>query len=193
MTGAPTEMPRLATSAPSRQRASAYRAVDVMLREPAVLSSAAALDEVVALFASTHVHMVVLTDTGRLGGKLAGTLLRTDLPPTPRGPGADSSTDWAPNEGKPAVTWARALGRTTHAEFPAAWALSLLNARGQRRSAVIDDDGRLLGMLCVKRHGQGFCSDDDVLARRRDPVHRPGRLTRTSVWTPDPTSRETCG
>jgi hypothetical protein len=31
---------------------------------------------------------------------------------------------------------------------------------------VTSADGELLGLLCLKTSGQGFCSDDDVAARR---------------------------
>lgn len=50
-----------------------------------------------------------------------------------------------------------------------------------RRLAVIDDHGMLLGLLCLKRTGLGFCSDTDVQARadeRRNPA------TRTGPWSP---------
>ena len=36
--------------------------------------------------------------------------------------------------------------------------LALLE-NGIRRAAVVDDGGRLLGLLCLKRHGNGFCTD----------------------------------
>jgi CBS domain-containing protein len=135
------------------------RVAEVMLREPRVLHHAATLDQALELFTSAHVHMVVLTETGRIGGRLVGTLVRSDLPTTP--PGAAAAA--------PAVTWARLVGRTVHAELPAQRALQLLRAGGRRRAAVVDDDGRLLGLLCLKRHGRGFCSDEDVLAKHRDP------------------------
>ena len=37
--------------------------------------------------------------------------------------------------------------------------------RGRRRVAVINNDGRLLGLLCLKASQAGFCSDQDVRAR----------------------------
>jgi hypothetical protein len=36
----------------------------------------------------------------------------------------------------------------------------------QRRAAVVDDSGRLLGLLCMKKTGTGFCSDQDIRQRR---------------------------
>ena len=38
-------------------------------------------------------------------------------------------------------------------------------AAGGRRLAVVDHRLRLLGLLCLKRSGLGFCSDRDVAAR----------------------------
>jgi hypothetical protein len=40
-----------------------------------------------------------------------------------------------------------------------------MRERGRRRVAVVDCDGRLAGLLCRKRSGQGFCSDEGVAAR----------------------------
>jgi hypothetical protein len=38
---------------------------------------------------------------------------------------------------------------------------------GRRRLAVVDEDGTLLGLLCLKATGLGFCSDDAIAQRRR--------------------------
>ncbi|GAA4559458.1 hypothetical protein GCM10023175_67420 [Pseudonocardia xishanensis] len=38
---------------------------------------------------------------------------------------------------------------------------------GVRRLAVVDEGGRLLGLLCLKRSHRGFCSAADVAARAR--------------------------
>jgi hypothetical protein len=32
----------------------------------------------------------------------------------------------------------------------------------RRRLAVVDDSGRLLGLLCLKKDGTGYCSDDGI-------------------------------
>jgi CBS domain-containing protein len=54
---------------------------------------------------------------------------------------------------------------------------------GRRRLAVVDPDGKYRGLLCLKRTGTGFCSDQDVRARstesaplRRSRHGRPGWL-----------------
>jgi hypothetical protein len=43
-----------------------------------------------------------------------------------------------------------------------------MTATGQRRNAVISEDGRLLGLLCLKASQAGFCSDEDVADRARE-------------------------
>jgi hypothetical protein len=40
-----------------------------------------------------------------------------------------------------------------------------LLGEGRRRLAVIDESGRLLGLLCLNREGTGYCSDDGILKR----------------------------
>jgi hypothetical protein len=45
--------------------------------------------------------------------------------------------------------------------------LAMLAAR-HRRLAVVGAEGELLGLLCLKRSGSGFCSDEDVAARAAD-------------------------
>jgi CBS-domain-containing membrane protein len=44
----------------------------------------------------------------------------------------------------------------------AAW----MTQTAQRRAAVVDESGRLLGLLCLKKTGAGFCSDQDIRDRR---------------------------
>jgi hypothetical protein len=46
----------------------------------------------------------------------------------------------------------------------------LLIERGLRRLAVIDHDGTLLGLMCLKRSRTGFCSDEDVASRAQSRV-----------------------
>lgn len=171
-----------------------------MLRHPTVLPAAVTLDRVHAAFASAHVHMVVLTEHGQVGDRLVGTLLRTDLPATllPRFdegtaqpvPSSVPSVVKSAAGSLPAVTCARLLDRTIHADEPAMSALRNLRARGRRRAAVVDDDMRLLGLLCVKRHGRGFCSDQDVIARRSDRDRDAAVPGSIPSQTSSPMSRE---
>lgn len=92
--------------------------------------------------------MVLLTR----GARLRGTVVRGDVPET--------ATD-----GQMAMRFARLEGRTVSATAPSDAVLPWLVARAQRRLAVVDDRGLLVGLLCVKARGNGFCSDADVAAR----------------------------
>jgi hypothetical protein len=47
-----------------------------------------------------------------------------------------------------------------------------LLASGRRRLAVLETNNHLLGMLCLKRTGLGFCSDADVRARGDEHAQR---------------------
>ena len=93
------------------------------------------------------------------GSTLLGTLVRSDL---------DASSGESPHPDEPALSYASITGRTIGGSEHATSALSLLVSRGERRRAVVDSDGVLLGLLCVKRHGRGFCSDTDVESRAAD-------------------------
>lgn len=128
---------------------------DVMLRRPKTMPAETSVEEARAALANDHVHLVLLTD----GSTLVGTLARTDLPPG--GPGSG-----------PALPWSTLRDRTVPATAPADAVPAILAARGLRRLAVVDDDGTLLGLICLKRRRTGFCSDRDVesRARARDSV-----------------------
>ncbi|BBG01504.1 MULTISPECIES: CBS domain-containing protein [Pseudonocardia] len=71
--------------------------------------------------------------------------------------------------GQPAAAPVRRLGtvagRTLAPGADAGAARETMAARGQRRLAVVDDRGGLLGLLCLKRSGTGFCTDRGVRER----------------------------
>lgn len=129
-----------------------------MVRRPDVLPTDAGVDDVRAAFDDDHVHMVLLTD----GDVLRGTLVRGDVP------------DTAPDVQK-ARRFARLTDRTVSATEPTDAVLQWLTARQQRRLAVVDDHGRLVGLLCLKASGTGFCSDADVASRARGPSREAHR------------------
>lgn len=52
-------------------------------------------------------------------------------------------------------------------------------AAGRRRVAVATEEGRLVGLLCLKRSGRGFCSDAGIGARAEERA--PGRRCAGSV------------
>ncbi|HEY3465329.1 MAG TPA: CBS domain-containing protein [Amycolatopsis sp.] len=119
---------------------------DVVVRLPKTLPVDTSVAQARACFADDHVHMLLLTEAGRL----LGTLLREDL---------DEAADG------PALAYSHMAGRTIPADLPAEAARRLLVSRGQRRLAVVDGDGVLVGLLCLKRRLTGFCGDADVAAR----------------------------
>lgn len=120
-----------------------------MIRAPKTLSTEASVADVRAAFDDDHVHMVLLTE----GPVLVGTLVRTDLPQV-------AGTT-------PARPWSVLGGRVIAPEVRVDLVQDLLVARGTRRLAVVDAGERLLGLLCLKRSRDGFCTDADVAARAR--------------------------
>jgi hypothetical protein len=44
---------------------------------------------------------------------------------------------------------------------------ALLVRTGRRRLAVVDEEGRLLGLVCLKRRRTGYCTDAGVAERAR--------------------------
>lgn len=131
---------------------------EAMVRSPDVLPADAQLGRVRAAFDDDHIHMVLLTD----GDVLRGTLLRGDAP------------DTAPDLQK-ALRFAQLADRTVSATAPTDEVLQWLTGRQQRRLAVVDDHGRLVGLLCLKASGTGFCSDADVASRARGPSREAHR------------------
>lgn len=125
---------------------------EVVVRVPKTLPPDTSVAVARAALADDHVHMLLLTDQGRL----LGTLVRDDLPDHLSGAGR-------------ALAHSVLSGRTVSADAPAEEARRLLFERGQRRFAVVDGEGSLLGLLCLKRRLTGFCSDRDVAARAADP------------------------
>ncbi|WP_435746166.1 CBS domain-containing protein [Nocardioides sp. SYSU DS0663] len=124
---------------------------DVMVRRPWVLPGTATVGEARGALQDGHVHMALLVEDGRL----RGTLTRSDLP----APAAD---------GEPAAPFARLDGRIVAADVPAEEVRRGMVEAGIRRLAVVDADGGLVGLLCLKRRLTGFCSDDDVTERQAE-------------------------
>ena len=100
-----------------------------------------------------HVHLLLLVD----GATLVGTLARDDIA------GADMD-----ESRRPAADFATLAQRTVLLGTPLEAARAQLDADGVRRVAVVDADGMLAGLLCLKRHRRGFCSDVGVAARAAD-------------------------
>jgi CBS domain-containing protein len=104
--------------------------------------------EIRALFADEHVHAAVIVEDGTL----LAVVERADL-------------ETASNEDTLAWHLGGRRGRVIGPDADLALAKRLMLTSGRRRLAVIDRDGKLRGLLCLKRSRSGFCSDRDVRAR----------------------------
>jgi CBS domain-containing protein len=136
---------------------------EAMIRNVKTCSEHATVGQIREFFDDPHVHVAIVLahDT------LLAVLERTDL-------GAAIADD----EG--AACFGRLEGRTVTADAPLAPTREAMANAGRRRLAVIDARHRLLGLLCLKSSGLGFCSDRDVHARILDPEGRsaPTRVDR---------------
>jgi hypothetical protein len=126
-----------------------------MVRHPKLCSEDCTAGEIRELFAGDHVHAVLVVS----GTRLVNVIDRADL-----GPGTAESAA--------AASLGRLHGRVIAPTAPADAALRQMIADGRRRLAVAGPDRRLLGLLCLKRSGTGFCSDENV--RQREAGRQPG-------------------
>ncbi|GAA1671628.1 hypothetical protein GCM10009745_12900 [Kribbella yunnanensis] len=126
---------------------------ECMITIPKTLPLDTTVEAVHAAFEDTHVHLLLLV----ADGILHGTLLRADV-----------ATAAA---GTPALSLATLTDRTIAPHESITTAQERLAGLGQRRLAVVDSSGRLLGLLCLKRDHTGFCTDAGVAARARESDH----------------------
>jgi len=120
---------------------------EAMLHRPKVFTAAATVAEVRALFDDDHVHAALIVD----GATLLSVVERADLDGL-----CGASPAWRAG---------RLAGRTVRAE---ADLFETWQGMRCRRLAVVTEDGQLVGLLCLKRSGRGFCTDADVAARARE-------------------------
>lgn len=128
---------------------------DVMVRHPKICHEDSTVGDVRQLFADDHVHAVLIVSATRL----LTVIDRADFDPE----GTDSA---------PAARLGRLSGRVIAPTEPADTALQQMIAASRRRLAVVGPDGTLLGLLCLKRSGTGFCSDENVRQRQRERLQR---------------------
>ena len=120
---------------------------DAMLHHPKVWPADVTVDDLRKAFDDDHVHAALIVD----GESLVAVVTRTDL---------------AERRGtEPALRYGRLQQRVISpgADLSRVWAR--MTRERTRRLAVVDHDHTLLGLLCLKRSGRGFCSDADVAAR----------------------------
>lgn len=128
------------------------RVADAMVTVPKTLAADATVDAVREFFRDGHVHMALVTD----GSRLLSALVRDDLAST------------TPGE-QPARELGTLGGRLVAPDADLETVLAQMRGAGIRRLAVTDPTGTLLGLLCLKQSGLGFCSDADVAARAAAP------------------------
>jgi CBS domain-containing protein len=122
---------------------------ELMITEPKRCGPEATVEDLQAFFADDHVHAALVVDHD---GRLLSVVLRSDLR-------ADDSG------ATPAAARGQLQDRVVAPTTPVGEAMARLLSTGSRRLAVVGDDGAVLGLLCLKRSGAGFCSDEDVTAR----------------------------
>jgi len=126
---------------------------DRMLTRCTTHPASATVGDAREFFADDHKHLMLLVS----GGRLLGTVVRGDL--------AAAGTD-----DRPALEVAVLRGRTVTPDDDVDRVRSDLLTKDMRRIAVVDEGDRLLGLLCLKKHRRGFCSNDDVTARSEERV-----------------------
>jgi CBS-domain-containing membrane protein len=118
-----------------------------MIACPKTLGPECGLEAVLAFFTDDHVHMALIVGAD---GRLLTTIERTDLAAVT-------------SRSVPATKLGTLAGRTARPADPLGAATATLLRQRRRRLAVIDDSGRLLGLLCLKKDGTGYCSDPSGL------------------------------
>jgi CBS-domain-containing membrane protein len=119
-----------------------------MITRPKTHSPECGLAAIRAFFTDDHLHMALVVAAD---GRLVTTIERPDL----------AVTSWPVRVAELGTLTGRTAGPTD--VLGAATAMLLRERR--RRLAVIDDDGRLLGLLCLKKDGTGYCSDASIRER----------------------------
>jgi CBS domain-containing protein len=126
-----------------------------MVRRPKLLPATATGRDVRELFLDDHVHAALVSE----GDRLLAVIERQDLT--------------AVRDDEPVTALGKLPGRTVGpgADLWSTW--TWMTAAGVRRLAVVED-GRCVGLLCLKRSGRGFCCDAGVWARARERNNHRG-------------------
>lgn len=126
---------------------------DAMVTAPKVCAADSTVSALRDLFADDHVHAALVVDSGAL----IAVVERGDL---------DASLD----AHDAAARAGRLDGRVVSPHAPLQPTHRLMLATHRRRLAVVAADGTLLGLLCLKQHGDGFCTDAAVRARADERI-----------------------
>jgi hypothetical protein len=123
-----------------------------MVRHPETHGTGSRVEEIRAFFDDDHVHMALIVG---MDDRLVTTIERPDL--------AAAIGDRIPARELGTLT-----GRTDGPADPLDAATAALRRDRRRRLAVVDDSGLLLGLLCLKKDGTGYCSDEGICERARE-------------------------
>jgi predicted transcriptional regulator len=125
---------------------------EAMIRCPKLCGTHTTVTQAHAYLADDHVHALLVTR----GGVLVAVVEREDL----AGAGPEQ------------LIWplGRLGDRVVGVDDDLAVVSRAMAESGRRRLAVVDPAGRLAGLLCRKRSGRGFCSDEGVAARAASPA-----------------------
>lgn len=144
----------------ARRHEALERAADAMVSRPKTLGPDTSVAALHRFFADEHVHMALIVDAA---GRLLTTIERGDLP---------SNTSVQPVA---IAELGRLRDRTVAPTTPLVDVTVRLQEQGRRRLAVVDDADVLLGLLCLKRDGTGYCSDLGILARSASRLLRAAK------------------
>lgn len=135
---------------------------DAMVRRPKLLPATATGRDVRDLLGDEHVHAALVVD----GGRLLSVVEPHDV---------DTGGDG------PARTMGTLRGRTVapYADLWSTWVW--MTSHGRRRLAVIED-GRCVGLLCLKRTSRGFCCDAGVRAKARQNTTSQDPTQQELTW-----------
>lgn len=135
---------------------------DAMVRRPKLLPATATGRDVRDLFGDDHVHAALVVDGDRL---------LTVIEPHEVGASGDG----------PARAMGTLRGRTVapDADLWETWVWMIGNRC--RRLAVVED-GRCVGLLCLKRTSRGFCCDAGVHARARQTMTSQEPTRQELTW-----------
>jgi CBS-domain-containing membrane protein len=139
----------------AHQAATRRLVADAMVTCPKTHDPQTSVDQIRALFDDDHVRMALVVATN---GRLVTTIERSDL--------VAAESDF-----RQAAQLGTLVDRTVAPSDALYGATALLLRKGRRRLAVVDDAGRLLGLLRLKRDRTGFCSDAGI-RRRAAERHR---------------------
>jgi CBS domain-containing protein len=121
---------------------------DAMIPAPKISGPEATVRDVKALLENDRVLAVLIAHRGML----LAVVERSDL---------DRST----SDEASALSVGRLSGRVVAGDHSLQAAHRWMTGSGTRRLAVVDEGGRLVGLLCLKRDGRGFCSSADLQSR----------------------------